>query len=75
MITIRLMITPINMIPSVEPISDIPSSTGVGICNEMDAAVFCAEAKDGLKFATTSANTMTVNKKAMPKIWVVFIVC
>ena len=65
----RLMITPISMMPSVDPISEIPSSTGVGVvCSVMDADVFCADAKDGLKFAITSANTSAINRKAMLKI-------
>ena len=68
------MITPINMIPSVEPITEISSSIGVGVvCND-DAIITFAEAKDGLKFAITSTNIRTMNKKMMPKMCVVFIV-
>ncbi len=45
-ITNTLMITPINMIPSVDPILDVSSIAGVGVvCTEMEAAPgFCAAA-------------------------------
>jgi len=76
MIIIRLMITPISIMPSVEPISETPSAAGVGvICNEMDVPVFCVDAKDGVMFASTRRSTRAMNKRAMLKIRFGFIFC
>ncbi len=66
---------PISIIPFVEPMTEVESTRGAGVAsNEMEAAVFCTAAKDGLKFASTSANTSVVNKRRMPGKWIVFIV-
>lgn len=54
--------------------TEVESTCGAGVAsNEMEAAVFCTDAKDGLKFASTSASKM--NKSKMPNKWIVFIVC
>lgn len=63
---IKVIITPISIMPSVEPITDTDSAVGAGVtCNEAGVAVCCAAAGAGLKFAITSANAM--NKIAMLK--------
>ncbi len=62
-----MMITPINIMPSVEPITDVTSRDGAGVvCNATDAAVSCAAAGSELKFASASANAM--KNKATQKI-------
>lgn len=54
---IKVIIAPISIMPSVEPITEVASAGGVGVvCNATEAAVCCAAAGDELKFASTSAN-------------------